>query len=142
MVLTQLKYYSFRCSCFPRILPQFQKSLFPEHLLSTFAECYESQEESQVFNTQVFWFFSLQRSLLQCNCRNGSSQDSGEKFLVSFELNALPEQRFTCSESTIETLENCLLQSVLFLYPLKTSENLWFSNVFRGCRNGNWPKMG
>ena len=22
-----------------------------------------------------------------------------------------------------------------FLYTLKTSENLWFSNVFRGCRN-------
>ena len=24
---------------------------------------------------------------------------------------------------------------VTFLYPLKTSENLWFSDVFRGYRN-------
>ena len=26
--------------------------------------------------------------------------------------------------------------NVQFLYPLKTSENLWFSDVLRGYRNG------
>ena len=31
---------------------------------------------------------------------------------------------------------NPLLPDVLFLYPLKTSENLWFSDVFRGYKNG------
>ena len=39
------------------------------------------------------------------------------------------------SESTIDTL-NPFLVNVLFLHPLKTSENLWFSNIFRGYRNG------
>ena len=30
-----------------------------------------------------------------------------------------------------------------FLYPLKTSENLWFSDVFRGyIRMEHWPEMG
>ena len=28
------------------------------------------------------------------------------------------------------------LTSVPFLYPLKMSENLWFSNILRGCTNG------
>ena len=32
--------------------------------------------------------------------------------------------------------------NVLFLYPLKTSENLWFSDVFRGIETGHWRKMG
>ena len=30
----------------------------------------------------------------------------------------------------------------LFLYPLKASENLWFSNVFRGYRKRQWHQMG
>ena len=30
---------------------------------------------------------------------------------------------------------NPLESNVTFLYPLKTSENLWFSDVFRGYRN-------
>ena len=29
-----------------------------------------------------------------------------------------------------------------FLSPLKTSENFWLSDVFRGYRNGTWVKMG
>ena len=33
--------------------------------------------------------------------------------------------------------------SVLFLYPLKTSENLWFSDVFRWYRNSTvvWKRL-
>ena len=31
---------------------------------------------------------------------------------------------------------NPFWQNVAFLYPLNTSENLWFSVVFRGYRNG------
>ena len=34
----------------------------------------------------------------------------------------------------------------LFLYPLKTSQNLWFSDVFRGAQKENsgmiWVKKG
>ena len=32
--------------------------------------------------------------------------------------------------------------SVPFLYPLKTSENLWFFEVFKGYRNGTLDKNG
>ena len=32
---------------------------------------------------------------------------------------------------------NPLLLGVLFLYPLKTSENLWFSDILRGIQLGN-----
>ena len=32
--------------------------------------------------------------------------------------------------------------NVTFLYPLKTSENLWFSDVFRGCRNVTLGEYG
>ena len=30
----------------------------------------------------------------------------------------------------------------LFPYPLKTSENLWFSDVFRGIGRDQWHKIG
>ena len=29
----------------------------------------------------------------------------------------------------------------LFLYPLKISESLWFSDIFRGCREKQWHEM-
>ena len=32
--------------------------------------------------------------------------------------------------------------NVPLLYPLKTSENLWFSDVFRGYRSGTFVKNG
>ena len=35
----------------------------------------------------------------------------------------------------LQNLLNPFYSSVTFLYPLKTSENLWFSDVFRGYRN-------
>ena len=31
--------------------------------------------------------------------------------------------------------------SVPFVYPLKTSENLWFSDVFRGIGMQHWAKI-
>ena len=31
---------------------------------------------------------------------------------------------------------------VSFLYPLKTSENLWFSYVFRGIEMEHWREIG
>ena len=31
---------------------------------------------------------------------------------------------------------NSFKANVLFIYPLKMPENLWFSDVFRGYRNG------
>ena len=30
----------------------------------------------------------------------------------------------------------------IFLYPLKTSENLWFSDIFKGYRKKLWHEMG
>ena len=30
----------------------------------------------------------------------------------------------------------------LFLYLLKTSENLWFSDVFKGIERDQWQEMG
>ena len=30
----------------------------------------------------------------------------------------------------------------LFRYPLKTSENLWFSDIFRGVERDQWHEMG
>ena len=32
--------------------------------------------------------------------------------------------------------------SVPFSYPLKRSESLWFSEVFRGCKMENWAENG
>lgn len=29
-----------------------------------------------------------------------------------------------------------------FLYPLKTSQNIWFSDVFRGYKKGYWRDLG
>ena len=37
---------------------------------------------------------------------------------------------------------NSFHTNVPFLYPLKTLENLWFSDVFRGYRNGIWSWDG
>ena len=30
----------------------------------------------------------------------------------------------------------------LFRYPLKTSENLWFSDIFRSVERDQWHEMG
>ena len=38
--------------------------------------------------------------------------------------------------SFVGNLFNSFFATDLFLYPLKTSENLWFSNNFRGYRKG------
>ena len=38
------------------------------------------------------------------------------------------------------TLYNSFHANVPFLYPLKTSENQRFSDVFRGIEMGHWPK--
>ena len=38
--------------------------------------------------------------------------------------------RFSCTRNI-----NPFYVTGLFLYPLKTSETLWFSDIFRGCRN-------
>ena len=35
-----------------------------------------------------------------------------------------------------DTKQNSFEANVLFIYPLKTSENLWCSEVFRGYGNG------
>ena len=37
---------------------------------------------------------------------------------------------------------NPFLSNATFLYPLKMSENLWFSDVFRGYRNMTLDKNG
>ena len=44
----------------------------------------------------------------------------------------------TSMELTFKTKDciNPFSTSVLLLYPLKTSENFWFSHVFRGYRSG------
>ena len=36
-----------------------------------------------------------------------------------------------------ECLINPIHANIPFLYPLKTSENFWFSDAFSGYRNGN-----
>ena len=43
---------------------------------------------------------------------------------------------------TTEDSVNPLLPNVLFLYSLKTSENLWFSEVFRGYKKGTLGSYG
>ena len=42
---------------------------------------------------------------------------------------------FNCGALYHLLLINPFLFSVTFLYPLKTSETLWFSDIFRGYRN-------
>ena len=42
----------------------------------------------------------------------------------------------------IETFVNTFHAICFFLNPLKTSENLCFSDVFRGCRMGRLPRNG
>ena len=46
-------------------------------------------------------------------------------------------RRITSNTATFYAVYPNLFQvNVVFLYPLKTSENLWFSDVFRGYRKG------
>ena len=40
------------------------------------------------------------------------------------------------------SLFNSFQANVPFLHPLKTLENFWLSDVFRGCRNETLPEMG
>ena len=42
----------------------------------------------------------------------------------------------------ISSYPNLFLANVPILYPLKTSENLWFSGVFRGCQMGTLARNG
>ena len=37
---------------------------------------------------------------------------------------------------------NPFFLTVLFLYPLKISENFWFSDVFRGIEKEQWHEIG
>ena len=44
-------------------------------------------------------------------------------------------ETFSKEEHFITETINPFYSNVTFLYPQKTSENLWFSDVFRGYRN-------
>ena len=48
-------------------------------------------------------------------------------------------------EKSLRKSINSFHVNIPFVYPLKTSENLWFSGVFRGCRNRiikHWLEKG
>ena len=48
-------------------------------------------------------------------------------------------------EKSLRKSINSFHVNIPFAYPLKTSENLWFSGVFRGCRNRiikHWLEKG
>ena len=58
-------------------------------------------------------------------------------------------QHFTRSECTLDgelAFENSDILSLSsqfsLLIPLKTSENLWFSDVFRGIKMEHWEEKG
>ena len=56
---------------------------------------------------------------------------------------ALPGYRFLINYLVLTIIRvNSSLPNVPFLHPLKTSENLWFSDVFRGYRNRALGKNG
>ena len=42
----------------------------------------------------------------------------------------------------VHITDNPFLANLPVLYPLKTSENLWFSGVFRGMKWDHWPEIG
>ena len=56
-------------------------------------------------------------------------------------INSLQKQRWLVNRAKQKTTImdkyiNPFHVTGLFLYLLKTLENLWFSDIFRGCRNG------
>ena len=52
---------------------------------------------------------------------------------VKLDLKGSPDEVFLCFENEYF---NSSQANVPFLHPLKTSGNLWFSDVFRGYRKG------
>ena len=44
--------------------------------------------------------------------------------------------------SLVNWVINPFQANVPFLYPMKTSENFWFSDVFVGIEREHWPEMG
>ena len=70
------------------------------------------------------------------------------------QINELPEHGLKSSPETLRYPENkrtsrknqnklyfLHLINFPFLYSQKTSENLWFSDVFRGYRSGTWVNL-
>ena len=45
-------------------------------------------------------------------------------------------------EGTLLIAINQFKDNVPFFYPLKTSKNLWFSDVFRGIEVKHWLELG
>ena len=43
---------------------------------------------------------------------------------------------------SLKSLIDLFLVYAPILYPLKTPEKFWFSDVFREYKMGNWPKIG
>ena len=50
------------------------------------------------------------------------------------------EHRLTQEVRTLMRLNiNAFIAYIAFLYPMETTENLWFTDIFRGYRNGAIP---
>ena len=67
-------------------------------------------------------------------CSNGTirKQTYGSAVVISRYVHVSLFFRCPLQKNFSATLSNTFHATGLFLYPLKTSENLWFSNVFRG----------
>ena len=76
----------------------------------------------------VFWYFGNIVSLI-FRMQNKNHIIFAKVFWFTSEINFLED--FTAYEYLISAF-NSLNATAPFLYPLKTSQNLWFSDIFRG----------
>ena len=90
--------------------------------------------------SSVYYFWLMASNFILTSSANSFSLNSFQ--VTSFFLYL---QRYQQTEGTKESNNmkwvNPFHVIVLFLYPLKTSEILWFFDVFRGYRNGTLENL-
>ena len=77
---------------------------------------------------------------MQIGLQKNYNQLHSNIYIKTF-ISALEKSYSQISETSINFLKS-FQANVPFLYPLKTSENLWFSDVCRGYRNGTLASNG
>lgn len=111
----------------------FIQILLTFHILYTIIYTASTVVIRRASNLSTVWTQSLWFYMTLCSKMNNS------RFLISLLREKSPPPR---ENSTTEHIKSCHFQIVTFqayvssLYPLKTSEKLWFSVVFRWYRKG------
>ena len=80
--------------------------------------------------------------ILNCLSHRKQRTKIGSSFRSWFDIYVGVPQASVLGAIILNIFINPFQANVLFLYPLKTSENLRFSDVFRGIEREYWPGMG